>query len=62
MKAFSLTLLTGHDSAQLNRQAIVTPKGPQGFLFPSEKKIHHFHVISLPGLKMIVANLKKHPR
>ena len=25
MKAFSLTLLTGHDSAQPNRKAIVTP-------------------------------------
>ena len=26
MKAFSLTLLTDHDSAQLNRKAIITPK------------------------------------
>ena len=26
MKAFSLTLLTDHNSAQLNRKAIITPK------------------------------------
>ena len=26
MKAFSLTVLTGHDSAQLSRKAIVAPK------------------------------------
>ena len=26
MKAFSLTLLTGHDSDQLNRKTIITPK------------------------------------
>ena len=56
MKAFSLTLLTGHDSAQLNRL------NTEGFLFPSaEKNIYHFHLISLPGLKMIAANLKSIP-
>ena len=53
MKAFSLTVLTaltGHDSAQLNRKAIVAPKA------------FSFHLISLPGLKMIAANFKKHLR
>ena len=56
MKAFSLTLLTGHDSAQLNRKAITTPKA---FSFHQKKNSHHFHLILLPGLKMIATNLKK---
>ena len=34
MKAFSLTLLTGHDSAQLNRKAIIAPKA---FFFHQKK-------------------------
>ena len=61
MKALSSALLTGHDSAQLNRKAIVTPKA---FSFHQKKNIHHLisSLISLPDLKVIAANLKKHPR
>ena len=53
MKALSLTLLTDHDSAQLNlSKTVITPL--KAFSFHQKKKnIHHSHLISLPGLKMI---------